>query len=286
MKKLHKILLLLLCISCSTNDDENTIDPCKLKSYKTVQLYFEYFDRQDLGVRFDGFDPNFEGIQLEYDSSNRIVKVIGGPRPFPMGSNQIGWFTSALTQYDLVYSQNNINITSVIESFYGDTTNDYTIEDSKIVERSIIIQQGLLNEKVNFTYQYQGNAVLEYKEEDLYRTFYFENNNLVKIEELIYHDMNNPLQESDILYAKYEIVFSEFDNLQNLLEGKFFIDGAFFKSFSKNNYHKIELVYYTYNQETEEFERDSMNTNLRSFSFGTYEDGSSGLFVTECLELN
>lgn len=286
MKHFLKLVFLSLLVSCSTGDDINSEDNCKLVSYEAAQLYFDYFPREDLGFRVDNFDPNFEGIQIEYDANNIITRIIGGPTPFPMGSNLTGWMISDQTQYDIDYSENVTSITSVLESFYGDTTNDYTIINSKVVERSIIIPQGLLNEKVDFTYQYQGNTVLEYKEDDLYRIFHLENNNLIKIEEFVYHDINNPLQESDILYAKYETIFSEFDDLPNLLQGKFFIDGAFFKAFSSNNYHKVELKYYLFNTETEEFELDNSNTNWRSYNFGVNEDGSSGLFKSDCLAQN
>lgn len=200
-----------------------------------------------------------------------------------MGSNLTGWLISDLTQYVIEYSENSVSITSVIESFYGDMTNDYTIIDSEIIERSVIIPQELINEKVVFTYQYEDNKVLEYKESNLFRTFYFENRNLVKVEELIYFNPDSIFEDSDMLYGKYEIIFSEFDNLPNLLEGKFYIDGAFFKAFSKNNYHKVESKYFTYNQENSSFEHNSNIVNWRSYNFGVNEDGSSGLFTSDCL---
>jgi hypothetical protein len=286
MRDIYFVFFILLIASCSTSDNNDLEDACQLISYEPAQLYYEYFNREDLGFRVDNFDPDFNGIEIQYDNNDRIIKIIGGPTPFPMGSGLTGWLISDLTQYDIEYSENNISISSTIESFYGDTTNDYTIVNSRIAQRSIIIPQGLLNEKVNFTYQYQENKVLEFKGDDLHRTFYFENRNLIKIEKLIYHDINNPLEESDILHAKYETIFSEFDNLPNLLEGKFYIDGAFFKAFSKNNYHKIESKYYTYNQDTGSFEHNSNLVNWRSYNFGVNEDGSSGLFTIDCFVEN
>lgn len=283
MKSIYFLFFILLFASCSTSDDNSLENSCLLISYEPAQLYYEYFNREDLGFRVDGFDPDFNGIEVQYDNNDRVIKVIGGPTPFPMGSGLTGWLISDLTQYDIEYSENNVSITSAIESFYGDTTNDYTIINSRIAQRSIIIPQGLLSEKVVFSYQYEDDRVIEYQGSDLFRTFYFENRNLVKIEELIYFNPDNIFEDSDMLYGKYEIIFSEFDNLPNLLEGKFFIDGAFFKAFSKNNYHKIESKYYTYNQDTGSFEHNSNLVNWRSYNFGVNEDGSSGLFATDCL---
>lgn len=280
------ILASFILLSCSSNDDMTEVNQCKMTTYETAQLYFEYMERQNIGmVSSFYFNSNFQGIHLEYDTQNRIKKVTGGPVRIPQGPNLSVWGFDNI-EYIIAYSGNSINITSPIESFYGDVNNDYTVNNDIIVNRSIIIPNGLIYEKIDFLYEYEENIVLEYKNGDLFRTFYLENNNLVKVEELVYYNINNPLEESDILYAKHEIIFSEFDDLPNLLQGLFYIDGAFFKAFSKNNYHKVSHDYYLFDQDTQQFIPQSVDMNWRSYNFEVNEDGSSGLFKTDCLEPN
>ncbi|MCB0399185.1 MAG: hypothetical protein KDD26_06075 [Winogradskyella sp.] len=284
MKYLLIILLSAFLFSCSASDDDNNSENnCNLISFEPAQLYYEFFPRQDLGFRVNGFDENFEGIQIEYAEDDRITRIIGGPTAVPAGVNLTDFIMTDLIQYEVNYSGNNIDITTIFDFDQTETiTNYYTITNSRILERSVIRPRGIANERIDFTYEYIGNKVFEYENEELFRTFYFENNNLIKVEELIYFNPDNIFEDSDMLYGKYEIIFSEFDNLPNLLKGEFFIDGAFFKSFSDNNYHRVEDKYYLYNQQTEEFEWNN-NTNWRSYNFGVNDDDSSGLFTTDCL---
>lgn len=58
------------------------MDNCQLISYKPVQLYYEYFNRDDLGFRVDDFATDFNGIEIQYDNNDRIIKIIGGTHLF------------------------------------------------------------------------------------------------------------------------------------------------------------------------------------------------------------
>lgn len=280
MKLKHLILLgILISYSCSS-DDNSTEDNCKLLSYQSAQLYYEYLDRNLFGAT-NSFSLNFDGVNLVYDNQNRISGVSGGPRKIPSGPNLSEWIMSNDVAYSITYSGNTVTTTSVVTSFFGETNNVYTISASKIDSRSVILLVGLIYDTVHFTYEYGNNKVLEYKNNALYRTFYFEDDNLLKVEELRYGNLENPFGEPNTLVGKFEIVFSEFDILPNLLEGKFYLDGAFFKAFSKNNYHKIERLQYIFNQETQTFEFIDI-VNFRSFNFGFNADGSTALFATDC----
>lgn len=280
MKLKQLIILYLFFVYSCSNDDLINENICRLSSFQSVQLFYEYLEFDRFGA-VNQFSQDFEGISLVYDNQNRIVRVNGGPLAIPFGMNGRDWMMSNDIVYNISYMGNTVTTSSPVTSFYGETTNEYIISDSKINSRSVILFEALIYNLVHFTYQYDDDMVFEYKNNQLHRTFYFENNNLVKVEELVYYNFGNSSDEPGLLFGKFEIIFSEFDDLPNPLEGKFFIDGAFFKAFSKNNYNKLERFQYVFNQETQSFEFYNI-INWRAFNFGIHTDGSSGLFQTDC----
>jgi hypothetical protein len=280
MKLKYFFFLSILIISSCSSDDDFRENSRKLISYQAAQLYYEYLEDNLFGIP-NSYNLNFDEILLDYDNQNRIISVKGGPLAFPSGPNGQDWIMFSDVVYNISYFGDTVTTSSAVTSFYGETTNEYKISRSKIVSRSVIFPVGLIYDIVHFTYEYGNNIVFEYRNNQLHRTFYFENDNLVKVEELQYINFGNPIDAPDTLIGKFEIIFSEYDDLPNLLEGKFFLDGAFFKAFSKNNYHKIGHVQYSFNQDTQDFELYGI-INWRSFNFGSNTDDVSGLFTTDC----
>lgn len=282
--KYNLLILLFVSLSCSSDDTvDSNVSNCQITAANPLQLFYEYMDELELGSTTTGPFTSFDGIHFEYDSSNRINKVFGGPVMVPVGGNLIEWVMSNSVEYDILYSENTISIMSNYEPLYEGNLRLFNITNSNLINRTVTIPQGLLTQEVTFNYTYEGNTILEYKGDELYRTFYLENGNLVKVEELRYGNLTDPLGEPNTLIGKNELVFSEFDNLPNLLKAKFYIDGAFFKGFSNNNYHAIELKRFNYDQSSQEFILDENFHRFRSYTVPLNSDGSSGLFTSDCL---
>lgn len=92
---------------------------------------------------------------------------------------------------------------------------------------------------VRLTYEYDENIIIERMNSDrVLRKFYMENNNLVKVES------ENINLEGELVGRK-EIIFSDYDNNPNPFKGLYYITGAFYRSFSENNYSKMTLTKYS-----------------------------------------
>ena len=63
-------------------------------------------------------------------------------------------------------------------------------------------------------------------------------NNLASVEKFVYNSDRT-------ISMKTEIFFSNYDHSLNLLKGKFFINGAFYRAFSENNYNKVVVKNYS-----------------------------------------
>ena len=270
------VLFLVLFASCSSDDNDNFIDnPCKLTKVRAGALYYEYVEVEN----FISFSTEFNEINFEYDSNGRINKVTGGPIPTASGSNLSSWIFVNIPIYNITYQNNTVTLDSNIESVDGDNVNEYVIENEKVISRSVVSKYNFfINLLTNYDYEYFDNYIEEYRNDELFRTLYFENENLVKIEELKYFNFENPSEDPNTLIGKTEYIFSEFDNTTNLLKGLFYIDGAFYKAFSQNNFQKITQNNYNYIDG--EFIIDS--GGYRSFNFGVNEDGSNGMFTQIC----
>lgn len=265
-----------MLFSCSNTDDVSTNpDFCRLTKVKFDPLLYDYIPNYVPNI--NTFDN--DGVQFEYDDSQKITTIIGGPIRIPTG-NGIEWTYSSLPIYEVSYEGSSVIIDSQIETITNENTNRYTIIDGKIISKTVIETLNFfIYEITEFSYSYFDDFIVEYREGELSRTFYFENNNLIKIEKLYYYGEGNPFGEAGTLAGKDEIIFSEFDDTLNLLKDLFFVDGGFYKAFSQNNYHEISFISYEYIDD--EFIPYLPGT-IRGFNFGISEDGTNAMFNQVC----
>jgi hypothetical protein len=214
-------------------------------------------------------NPNFtERLNLSY-SNNRIVQVQGGLWKTPSGGSQTYYFWRNDFVEDVVYSENKITVNSV--GFYS---KEFVIAHGKIQSQKTTYNPGLsfLN-IVNYSsglheYQYIGNTIVETTNGQTRRIFYIENGNLVKVE-LFFRDATNQI------YKKIEYLLSNYDNTPNLLKGKFFIHGNFFKAFSNNNFKKFEMKAYNFVEGTYQLDPNE-------YAQFTFNSIPADMFIQDC----
>lgn len=256
--------LLLVILSCSS--DENGEETCRLTSVMAKTLFYEGVPAAVLA------NPNFSGkIKFEYNSNGQIIKMIGGPVNVNPGSGN----------GDFMFTDNMINAVSYQGSIIkaenrngmGAYANfniiEYTVEQGRLIAKKVKDD----DYEINYQYEYVHNQIIEKVGDDLYRTFYFDNNNLVKVEQILYD-----YQTSETV-GKIDILLSNYDTHENLLQGKYFVNGAFYKAFSKNNFRNFERKHYNY------IGGEYVDSgNFSSFSFNTNVDqnGLVDLFETTC----
>lgn len=226
-----KILFILLLVSCNNDVMENE-SSFNLEDCKTKYLFFND------GIRFT--DNNFAFFELDsivFNYQNqKISKVIGGFELYdPLTSYNNKMLTNSI--YDsIIKSYNTYKVYSVPPRIYYFTDNpenavEYMTDNNKI--QKITRRDGLV-----LNYFYENDLILEKNENNLLlRKFYLENHNLTKVEILKY-------DWSMELASKTEIIFQEYDAYPNPLKDKYYLLGAFYRSFSENNYRSYTVNSY------------------------------------------
>ena len=227
------ILITIFFYSCS-----NSTQSCKVTSFRILNILYDELKF----IPFDSDGKFTEKINLEYDG-DKIIKTHGGLRNMlPPGSSfpyHFGFSNDVVE--NITYNGNTITVTTL--NLY---TKEFVINNDKLVSQSTTYSNWVqFLDFVDFSsglhlYEYNGNEVIEKKNGFTRRVFYLEGGNLIKVDWFI---LNYNTGE---IYKKYEYLFSEYDNTPNRLKGKFFINGNFFKAFSKNNYKKFEMKSYNY----------------------------------------
>lgn len=228
-------ILFILFSSCSSND-ELPANICKVTSVKKVTLVYD-----DIVIS-NAYNGSFSGkINFEYNNENQIVKVKGGLENVPTLSSFQNWFMTNNAEDKITYLSN--NRIKVEHSYNTDTkpyTKEFTIIGGNLTERSVLNTYPIVfTTPIQYTYEYSNNIITERKNGVVYRTFYMLNGNLQKVEQINY-DSNGDIN------GKKEYVFLNYDNTENLLKGKYFINGALYKAFSNNNYQRVEINTYNY----------------------------------------
>lgn len=181
-------------------------------------------------------------IRFEYNTFSQISKVIGAPVPIYCQQSYNFWILSD-SAYESISYQGSL-IKSEHFTFPGSQQPNqvkvYTINNDILQSRKIINTSQPNSLPVEYNYQINGNIIDENRNGSLYRTFTMENSNLVKVERVFRDPFSN------IITGKNEIHFLNYDNSINYLKGKYFIFGAFYKSFSKNNYAKMITKQYRF----------------------------------------
>lgn len=270
MKKIFLFgILTFLIVSCTKNDDV-TVVPKKITSVKTETLFYDDITLSSPEYYYN--HPFSSKITFEYDNLNRINKVVGGL--LLVYGNNIGnqWILADEAQDNIYYENNIIKVEcSYNSTYYKPYNKEFTVLNNKIISSSVTYiypNNTPTAPSLSYTYEYSNNIIKEKKSDgNIYRTFTMTNGNLSKVEEIVY-GFNGQL------IGKKEYLFSDYDNTENLLKGKFYINGAFYKAFSNNNYRKV--INNTYKFDNNQFVL--LNSSTINLTFGYDSNNISDLF--------
>lgn len=189
------------------------------------------------------YDPNqLLKLKFEYNNFAKISKIIGAPVQIYCQQSYNFWILWDSAYEKITYQGSLIKS----EHFTSPSSqNPYQIREyvlnNDILQSSKIINSSQPNAlPIEYNYEINGNVIYENRNGSLHRTFTMDNGNLSKVETVF----RNPF--SNITTGKSEIYFENYDNKNNYLKGKYFITGAFYKSFSKNNYTKVTTKQYSF----------------------------------------
>lgn len=255
-------VFMFILVSCSNSDSTPS---CRLVSFDDYGVYYD-----EIKNGYYSFDPSYSGkFNLEYE--NNIISIIhGGLKNLSLpGNSNISFSQSDDVHDNLVYNANSITVNN-----YHLYSKEFVIVDGKLVSQNIEYSNYLPDEAIEdyspglHTYEYVGNKIIEKVGSFTRRIFYIENGNLAKID---WFFGSSP----DVIYKKKEYLFTNYDSTPNLLKGKFYINGFFFKAFSNNNYRKIEINTYDFNNGVYEL-------NQGQYSFFNYGEFTTDMFIQDC----
>lgn len=257
------VLLCLNFFSCSEEDDVQ-VPICRVENFRVVNMFYDEFLRTMHGTTSDG------KIYLEYDALGRINRVIGGLlyQPFPFVNTP--FMMSSYVEEEVIYEGNKITVDS-----YRMYKKEFEIQDGILLSQKTTYAQSfdifLLADYCSevLYYEYQDNLILEKENGLVRRIFHLENGNLVQVELFL---RNYNLEN----IGKIEYILSEYDSTPNLLKGKFFIHGNFFKAFNNNNYKSFLVRRYDY------VDGDYVLSQFGNLYNSSYENLPNDLFVEDC----
>jgi len=233
---LRSFLIMPLLLSCSGDDDSisSTEPSCQIESLQIKSLFF---DETKIGNTFNPNPP--DSIHFDYDNQNRIIRVKGGVISVSSSSSfNTTWAISKNAEDIITYNQDTISVDYSSNMYFKPFAKKFVIRDNQLIAQKISYYSSATQQIIatnTHTYEYSPNEVIEKRNGILYRTFTLENGNLVKVERI-----NTNLQTGDP-DSRETYILSNYDNSPNLMKGKFFINGYFFKAFSNNNCKKIEF---------------------------------------------
>ncbi|MCF8307981.1 MAG: hypothetical protein K9I68_03135 [Bacteroidales bacterium] len=229
------LLISMLLPSCEENSE---ISPDKkLQNCAIDYLYFKdnhLFRGRDYG--FPAAEPLELKVRFEYENG-KIVKSTGGFLPVPDGMDLTKLIFSSDLYDSIVHQNNTLKV-------YTKPEVEYVLDDEPSnpiiykTDKNNRLQKVIRRDSTICNYFYRDNLIIEKdSENNIRRKFYFENNNLVKVET---EDTNS---EGVVDYRK-KILFQDYDNNPNPLKNKYHILGAFYRAFSENNYEDIQVYEY------------------------------------------
>jgi hypothetical protein len=243
MNKLICLLLLMLLLAACKKDNPEA------GTGVLTSCYVEYlFFRDDISFtdwQTMSYPPGSAlSLSCGYVYSNdEVARVNGGFVPVPAGSNLVNYIFSSTTAYDSVYR--NSNLVQVFTK-YIDSEGHILLNPSSPLE-FFTDSQGRLEkittkkisvDKTDLFYTWSDHQVTEsFSDGRVRRKFIFENENLTGVVKEQYDNHGN-------LFSKKEILFEDYDDHPNPLKNKFYLPGAFFRSFSQNNYQSITINQY------------------------------------------
>lgn len=218
-------LLSMLFFACGGDNDSVPVDKCRVTSASTSTLVFD-------DITINGYNEHFpEKLYFEYDASNRIIKTRGGLRAtYGLGSLAPMWTLFGDVNDTIMYDNGTIRVKYSNGSETRPYDKEFVLSGNELLSRKVTLFDSTTHSITStYTYEYTGSGVVEKKDNFVYRTFTIENGNLIKVELFDYDPANGS-------GYKEEYFFDDYDTSDNLLKGKFYINGAFFKAFSNNNY--------------------------------------------------
>ncbi|TCN55583.1 hypothetical protein D0809_16380 [Flavobacterium circumlabens] len=267
-KNILLLIIALISVACSKDSEDNNEKECSLVSAKITGFYYD-----DITISNDASNSNFSGkISFEYDIQNRINKVKGGLQHVPDGNNLNKWGLSNDVEDVVTYDNNTIKVDYSANSESKPYKKEFTLNNGILISRKVTKIYPLQLDPVIYTYEYNGDEIKEKINGKVYRTFTLSADNLIKIEQIKYGFPNNEI------VGKREYLFLNYDSSQNLLKGKFYINGAFFKAFSKNNYTQLKIREYSFKDNTYTLEDESGT----SFELTYDADNIASLFERDC----
>lgn len=248
------ILIVLFSVSCS-NDDSS----CRLVSIQTKTLTYD-----EIGTVIT-FNPDFLGKTNLIYNNNKIVKTKGGPYTYNDGNAAPIRFSNDI-ENNIWYEGNRV-ITEDNFDLDNPKRVEFTIEAGQLIRKKENYLNSIPPFVVEYDYIYSANSVEEKRNNLPYRMFYFEDGNLVRVEQLFYNSNHEIVSRNDL-------IFSEFDTNENLAKGMYFIKGAFYKAFSNNNHKRVERKRYDYINGA--FVQNTM------YNSSSWMSSTDGIFEQEC----
>lgn len=231
------LFFVLSCFLYPACDKTNEITIDKLLLNCSVE-YLNYIDNPLFANSDITFTPNdVLATKIHFEYKEDVLTGIKGGFLFVPGGNHMRLVFDEEFIYDsIVYDGKQIKVFTKPEFAYTAFDNPenpiiYQIDADNKLEKIT------KRDEVQLNYTYNNNQVIEKSNEgEVIRTFYLEEGNLVKVE-------TNKYEFGELTYKK-ELLFIDYDDKPNTLKNKFYIPGAFYRAFSKNNYTKYQLNEY------------------------------------------
>lgn len=234
MRKSAAILLILIIVFSCKKDEIASTAP-QLKNCRVEYLYFldDIILKSGQSLCLLPEDTLFTGCSYSY-ANHLLTRVTGGFVAVPSGSNFSNLcftkdaYDSISSVDNRIYVYTKFKIGGSIHEDINNPTVYYLDSQQRLIK--INKRDAWHPNGYDLNYTYSDNMVFEIGNNGLTRRkFYFENNNLVKVD----YEMTDQL---GAVFWKKEILFQEFDNMPNPFKNMFFVKGAFFRAFSENNY--------------------------------------------------
>jgi len=243
MKISALLLFLVFAVFSCKKDEIPTVTP-KLKNCSIQYLLlFDDLERLNSGNPFFTDISDTSGAFYSYSyADDKMTRSTGGFVYVPSGSN----FSSQMFSkkvYDSIDVEGNLVYiftktkfeNTVVESTYNPAI--YTLDSHKRLS-TIFKRDGFRPEGYSLTYTYSDNLIIETNPKgQISRKFFFENDNLVKVITEYYDPQGG-------LGMEKEIVFMGFDNKPNPFKNLYYVNGAFYRAFSENNYKNYSIREY------------------------------------------
>jgi hypothetical protein len=237
MKKILLFLPMLCGVLACSKDDSGSMSP-RLKNCRIEYLFF----RDDIRTWYYepiSFPASTDPLICSYFySKDNVTRSTGGFVPVPSGGNLISYIFSEASYDSMICNTDRVvSYTKFVDdsgSTYENRSNPviFYLNSEKNpwkISYNITVHHDSLKEFF-FTYKYSEGQISEWTYDSIpYRTFYFENQNLVRVVSER-HDTEGKLA------SRREILFTDYDDSPNPFKGLYYVRGAFFRAFSENNY--------------------------------------------------